>query len=91
MLILTQYNDIVNLDKFRKIEIISDTERGKWRIWAIEKGAKPFHEGDVLGDYEHYTTATETIADIIKKAEVGCKTYVMPKEQRWENLLMKKR
>lgn len=37
-------------------------------------------DGHIVATYKTYQRCQEVLEDIIKKAEVGCNTYIMPEE-----------
>ena len=80
MYIYTQYNTIVNFDKFEKIDIKRHYTQNKWIIWAIKNDKAVNFDGIMLGDFEYFTDATRIVNDMAKKIELGRAIYIMPTE-----------
>ena len=78
MLILTQYDEIINVDRYDGIRIEKDNKAEKWKLWAIKKDDAISFTGRAIGQYKTYDKAQDVIRDIIKKAEIGCNTYRIP-------------
>lgn len=82
MYILTQFNTIVNFDKYEKIDIIAENYKSKWEIYAVKNSlnSRTIIDGEPLGEFEHYTDAINILIDMAKKIELGRAVYVMPME-----------
>lgn len=79
MLILRQdRSTIYNLRNYIRIDILESA--GSWDIYCIKENNNSYFKGAEIASYSTKERCQEVLEDIIKKAEVGCNTYIMPEE-----------
>lgn len=79
MLILRQdRSTIYNLSKHIRLDILESAE--SWDIYCIKENSNSYFKGAEVASYSTKERCQEVLEEIIKKAEVGCNTYIMPEE-----------